>query len=153
MTPRQRLTAKVGAAVVALSLSLVVPFEGYVPWVYKDPIGRLAACYGHDDQTMKLGTKFTKEQCTELLAEDLLKHAAALDCIQTPLSDPQKAAFISLAYNIGTAAFCKSTLAKKANGGDVAGACAEISRWTMAGGKELPGLIRRRQAERELCES
>lgn len=138
---------------VALALPLVITFEGYVPWVHKDPIGRLAACYGHDDQSMKLGTKFTQAECTAMLEADLLKHAAALDCIQTPLTDGQKAAFISFAFNVGNGAFCKSTLARKANSGDLMGACAELSRWTLAAGKELPGLVKRRAAERELCES
>jgi GH24 family phage-related lysozyme (muramidase) len=42
--------------------------------------------------------------------------------------------------------------ARKANAGDMPGACAELSRWTRAGGNELPGLVKRRAAERELCE-
>ncbi|HHG5564729.1 TPA: glycoside hydrolase family protein [Pseudomonas aeruginosa] len=41
---------------------------------------------------------------------------------------------------------------RKLNAGDVRGACAELSRWVYAGGKKLGGLVRRRAAERELCE-
>ncbi|WP_343735347.1 lysozyme [Acidovorax sp.] len=152
MTPRQKLAAKIGAGAIALAVPLVAHFEGYVPWVYRDPIGRLAACYGHDDQTMTPGKRFTAAECQAMLDEDLLKHAAALDCIKRPLTDGQKAAFLSFAFNVGTNAFCGSTLARKANAGDMAGACAELSRWTLAGGKELPGLVRRRAAERAVCE-
>lgn len=152
MTPRQRLAAKIGAVAIALAVPLVAHFEGYVPWVYRDPIGRLAACYGHDDQTMTPGKRFTAAECQAMLDEDLLKHAAALDCIKRPLTDGQKAAFLSFAFNVGNNAFCGSTLARKANAGDMAGACAELSRWTLAGGKELPGLVRRRAAERAVCE-
>ena len=152
MTPRQRLVAKIGAGAVALAVPLVAHFEGYVPWVHRDPIGRLAACYGHDDQTMTLGKRFTAAECQAMLDEDLLKHAEALDCIKTPMTDGQKAAFLSFAFNVGNKAFCDSTLARKANAGDMPGACAELSRWTRAGGRELPGLVKRRAAERDLCE-
>lgn len=152
MTPRQRLVAKIGSGAVALAVPLVMHFEGYVPWVHRDPIGRLAACYGHDDQTMTLGKRFTAAECQAMLDEDLLKHAAALDCVKAPTTEGQKAAFLSFAFNVGNGNFCKSTLVRKANAGDMRGACAELSRWTYAGGQELPGLVRRRAAERAMCE-
>lgn len=152
MTPRQRLAAKIGAGAIALAVPLVAHFEGYVPWVYRDPIGRLAACYGHDDQAMTPGKRFTAAECQAMLDEDLLKHTEAIDCIKRPLTDGQKAAFLSFAFNVGNKAFCGSTLVRKANAGDTAGACAELSRWTLAGGKELPGLVRRRASERAMCE-
>lgn len=152
MNAKAKLTAKIGAGAVALAVPLVMHFEGYVPWVHRDPIGRLAACYGHDDQSMTLGKRFTAAECQAMLYEDLLKHSEALDCIKTPMTDGQKAAFLSFAFNVGNQAFCRSTLARKANAGDMAGACAELSRWTYAGGKELPGLVRRRAAERAMCE-
>lgn len=152
MNAKAKLTAKIGAGAVALAIPLVVHFEGYVPWVHRDPIGRLAACYGHDDQTMTPGKRFTAAECQAMLDEDLLKHAQALDCIKRPMTDGQKAAFLSFAFNVGNKAFCDSTLARKANAGDMSGACAELSRWTYAGGKQLPGLVRRRATERAVCE-
>ena len=152
MNAKAKLTAKIGAGAVALAIPLIVHFEGYVPWVHRDPIGRLAACYGHDDQTLTPGKRFTAAECRAMLDQDLLKHSEALDCIKTPMTDGQKAAFLSFAFNVGNKAFCQSTLARKANQGDMRGACAELSRWTLAGGKELPGLVRRRAAERAMCE-
>lgn len=101
---------------------------------------------------MKAGQRYTEAQCEAMLYADLLKHAAALDCIKRPMTDGQKAAFLSFAFNVGNRAFCDSTLARKANAGDMAGACAELSRWTYAGGKQLPGLVRRRATERAVCE-
>jgi lysozyme len=153
MTPKQRLIAKLGAGVVALATPLVIGFEGTIFRGYKDPIGIITACTGHTGPELRMGQTFTQAQCTEMLEADLLKHAEALDCIKTPLSDGQKAAFLSFAFNVGNGAFCKSTLARKANSGDLMGACAELSRWTLAGGRELPGLVKRRQAEREMCEA
>lgn len=153
MTPREKLIAKVGAASAALLLAVVPVFEGTVLKTYRDPIGVLTSCMGHTGPELKLGQKWTIEQCDQQLAEDLDKHADALACIRPPLTDGQKAAFVSFAYNVGNRAFCQSTLAKKANDRDMAGACAELSRWTWAGGKQLPGLVNRRKVERGICES
>jgi lysozyme len=60
-------------------------------------------------------------------------------------------AYVSLTYNIGEGAFCRSTLAKKLNSGDYQGACAEILKWNKFNGKPLNGLTKRRQQEYEKC--
>ena len=152
MTPRQRLVAKIGAGAVALVLPVVMLYEGTVLRSYVDPVGIVTACTGHTGPELRMGQRYTREQCETMLYGDLLTHADALSCIKTPLADNQKAAFLSFAFNVGSGAFCKSTLARKANAGDLMGACAELSRWVMAGGRELPGLVKRRAAERQLCE-
>lgn len=153
MNAREKLIAKVGAASAALLLAVVPVFEGTVLKTYRDPIGVLTSCMGHTGSELKIGQKWTIEQCNQQLAEDLNKHADALACIRPPLTDGQKAAFVSFAYNVGNRAFCQSSLVKKANAMDLPGACAELSRWTYAGGKQLPGLVNRRKVEREICES
>lgn len=152
MTDRQRLAAKIGAGAVALAVPLVMMWEGTVLHSYKDPIGIITACVGHTGPELRMGQTFSREQCEAMLYADLEKHAAALDCISTPLTDGQKAAFLSFAFNVGNRAFCGSTLVRKANAGNMPGACAELSRWTWADGRELPGLVKRRAAERQLCE-
>ena len=68
-----------------------------------------------------------------------------------PLHQHEYDAFLSLAYNIGPGAFCGSTLVRKLNAEDYAGACAEILRWDKAGGKTVAGLTKRRQAEYRQC--
>ena len=152
MNDRSKLIAKIGAAAAALAISTVTFYESTVRRTYRDPIGIVTACTGHTGPELQMGQTFTREQCDDMLAKDLLEHAAALDCIKTPMADGQKAAFLSFAFNVGNGAFCGSTLARKANAGDMRGACAELSRWTLAGGRELPGLVKRRAAERALCE-
>ena len=152
MTDRGKLVAKIGAGATALAVPLVMLYEGTVLQSYRDPIGIITACVGHTGPELRMGQRYTRQQCEDMLYGDLLKHAQALDCIKHPLTDGQKAAFVSFAFNVGNKAFCDSTLARKANAGDMAGACAELSRWTRAGGRELPGLVKRRAAERELCE-
>ena len=149
---RAKLTAKIGAGATALAVPLVMLYEGTVLQSYRDPINKITACVGHTGPELRMGQRYTRQQCEDMLYGDLLKHTAALDCIKRPMTDGQKAAFLSFAFNVGNKAFCDSTLARKANAGDMPGACAELSRWTRAGGRELPGLVKRRAAERELCE-
>ena len=147
------LIAKIGAAAAALAVSTVAYYEGTVLRSYRDPVGIVTACTGHTGPKLKMGQTYTRQQCEEMLYKDLAKHADALACVSQPLTDGQRAAFVSFAFNVGEGAFCGSTLVRKANAGDIDGACAELSRWTYAGGKQLPGLIKRRAAERQLCEA
>lgn len=149
---RASLAAKIGAGALALAVPLVAHFEGTVYRTYRDPIGIITSCTGHTGPELRMGQAFTKDECDAQLLGDLLKHTAALDCVKRPMTDGQKAAFLSFAFNVGNGAFCGSTLVRKANAGDMRGACAELSRWTYAGGKELSGLVRRRAAERAMCE-
>ena len=150
---KAKLIAKLGIGAVALAVPVVMMYEGLVTRTYRDPIGILTACYGHTGPELRMGQRYTEAECERMLNADLLKHAAALDCITRPMTEGQKAAFLSFAFNVGNARFCSSTLARKANAGDMAGACAELSRWTYAGGKPLPGLVKRRATERAICES
>ena len=152
MTPKQRLVAWLGAGAVALAVPAIIQYEGVVQHTYPDPIGIITACVGHTGPELRMGQVFTREQCNDMLYADLLKHAAALDCIKAPLTAYEKAALLSFAFNVGNRAFCNSSLVKKANDGNKIGMCAELSRWTLAGGRELPGLIKRRASERALCE-
>ena len=152
MSNKSKLITTIGAAAAALAISTVSYYEGKVNRTYVDPVGVLTSCYGHTGPELRKGQIFTDEQCLTQLQEDLVKHTAALDCIKQPMTDGQKAAFLSFAFNVGNSAFCSSTLARKANAGDMRGACAELSRWTMAGGRQLQGLVNRRAAERKLCE-
>lgn len=151
-TTRQKLAARIGAGAVALVVPLVMYYEGTVQRTYKDPINKLTACVGHTGPELRMGQTFSRQQCADLLDSDLLKHADAIDCIDRELTPGQTAAFLSFAFNVGESKFCASTLARKANAGDMAGACAELSRWTYAGGKQLAGLVKRRAAERAICE-
>ncbi|EHN64295.1 lysozyme [Comamonas testosteroni] len=152
MSWKSKFIAIVGAGAAALAVPLVQHYEGTVFSTYRDPVGIVTACTGHTGPELKMGQTYTREQCEEMLYKDLAKHANALSCVRTPLTDGQRAAFLSFAFNVGDDAFCRSTLVRKANAGDINGACAELSRWTYASGKQLPGLVRRRAAERQLCE-
>lgn len=152
MSPKQRLAAVIGTGVVALAWPVIQHFEGDIRKGYRDPVGIVTACRGHT-QFAQLGRTYSERECDELQAADMWKHdAEMMACIKVPLTDGQRAAFLSFSFNVGTGAFCGSTLARKLNAGDYAGACAELSKWVYAGGKAYPGLVRRREAERALCE-
>jgi lysozyme len=100
------------------------------------------------------GKNWTIGQCLAFLNNDLVEAYADVDrCVTTTLTPQQAAAFSSFAFNVGGKKFCDSTLVKKANAGDMASSCAELSKWVYAGGKPLDGLVKRRAAERKLCET
>lgn len=147
-----RVVAAASAAVLAVATPTIMHFEGKSLVGYHDVANIITACYGHT-KTAELGKRYTDEQCKQLLEQDLKSHDDGMRaCIKTPISTYEHAAYLSFTYNVGVGSFCKSTLVKKLNAGDRAGACAELSRWILADGKVYKGLERRRATEREQCE-
>ncbi|NBU79952.1 MAG: lysozyme, partial [Sphingomonadaceae bacterium] len=101
---------------------------------------------------VKPGDKTTPPQALVRALQDITKYEGALkQCVRVPLHQYEYDAYISLAYNIGPTAFCGSTLVRKLNAQDYAGACAEILRWDKFQGQTLRGLTLRRQAENRMC--
>ena len=70
--------------------------------------------------------------------------------VKVTISDNQFAALVSFAFNVGSTALKNSSLLKKLNAKDYAGAANEFAKWNKGGGKVLAGLTRRREAERQL---
>lgn len=146
-----RATAVLSAA--AAAVALIAPFEGTMKVGYRDPVGIATSCTGHTGPDAVVGRRYTDAECAAQLVNDAVKHGLDIQrCLPDGLSTETHAAFISFAFNVGAAKFCSSTLSRKALAGDLPGACAELSRWTKAGGVELKGLVRRRAAERAMCE-
>lgn len=138
-------------AVSAAALVGIANHEGFRDEAYKDAVGVPTIGYG-ETAGVKMGDKTTPERALITLLDSTEKHADAIrQCIHVPLYQHEFDAYVSLSYNIGTSAFCKSTLVKKLNRGDYTGACEEIRRWNRAGGKVLPGLVKRRKSEYETC--
>lgn len=141
-----------GLGVLGLAVTLIMPFEGYEPKVAPDPINVPTWCYGETEGPIPYGVTFTKAQCLDMLKAKLPRYdAEMMACVKVPLPDTMRAVFISFTYNVGSGAFCKSTLARKLNARDYRGACDELLRWVKAGGRTLTGLVRRRADERSLC--
>lgn len=154
MTPVNK--AKVGGSIVGaimLAVPIVAQFEGL--WLVAKP-DRLAygiptVCYG-ETEGVKVGDKYTRDQCEQMLAKKLPRYAAEIDkCIKVPMPPKVGAAFISLSYNVGSGGVCRSGALRKWNAGDKRGACEAFMVWNRAGGRVVQGLINRRNTERKLC--
>ena len=97
--------------------------------------------------------RYSDDECKDMLAGSLATYAQAVLDRNPELRghDPQVIAASSLAYNIGPAAYRRSTVARKFSAGDWRGACNAFLAWSYAGGRQVQGLLNRRKAEREIC--
>lgn len=140
-----------GAGAIAVAVALIIPWEGLSLRAYPDVVGVWTACYG-ETRGVRAGQTYTKAQCDSMLSARVQEFDTALrKCLPGPIPDQMRGALISWSYNVGTGAACSSTLVRKANAGDLVGACNELSRWNRAGGKVVRGLTNRREAERKIC--
>ena len=135
--------------------SLIREFEGFMASAYLCPanvwtIGIGTTVYPNGAKVKK-GDKCTEEQALEYLQHDLKSFEKTVnDSVKVDLTQNQFDALVSLTYNIGSTAFKNSTLLKKLNAKDYAGAADQFLVWNKGGGKVLKGLVRRRDAERAL---
>jgi lysozyme len=146
---RLKRNSTLAAAVVAL----VAGFEGLRTFAYRDPVGIPTICFG-ETRGVRMGDRATAEECKAMLKVRLIEFETGMrSCLRAPDALPvgAYAAFLSFTYNVGAGAFCRSTLASKANAGDIRGACNELPKWTTARGIRLPGLVNRRKAEQAVC--
>ena len=146
---------RIAAGLLALSASGLVGIalsEGYRGKAYDDSTGVQTIGFG-TTAGVRPGDTITVERALMRLADDVGAYERQVRaCIgDVPLFQREWDAFVSLAYNIGTGAFCGSTLVRKLKALDYAGACAEILRWNRAGGREMQGLTIRRQREFRQC--
>ncbi|AWL04216.1 lysozyme [Massilia oculi] len=149
---RAGLAGIVGAVAAGALLVLTPRFEDTKLTTYRDLGGVLTYCTGATENA-QWGKTYTPEQCRAQLDRDLERHAAGIArCVPLDrLTDSQKVAFVDAAYNIGVSAFCGSSMARRANAGDMAGACDALLMWNKVAGREVRGLTLRRQAERDIC--
>lgn len=147
------LTALMGAGAVAILVPTVQQWEGREHVPYKDIVGIWTVCDG-DTKNVTPGKVQTDAQCDERLERQLIAHAKpVMECVPglTRNRPNQLAAATSLAYNIGTGAFCRSTVARRFNAGQWRAGCDAFLMWDKAGGRKIRGLTRRREAERKIC--
>lgn len=142
---------------IALATVIAVPAEGLRQWAYRDPPGILTICYGHTGNVDPT-RKYTMDECKALLDKDMLHAVSTVDSCRPGLPVNVLAAFSDAAYNIGPSIACdstKSTAARYLAAGQLKDACNQLPRWSKArvGGVmvDLPGLVKRRKAEQELC--
>lgn len=152
---RNKLIAVAGGGAIAIATVFLGGkdgVEGRVYEPYKDVAGVWTVCDGHTGADIIKGKKYADRECDRLLMQDLQPVKKAVDgLVKVQLNEYQRAALYSFTYNVGTSAFSKSTLLKRLNSGDQAGACEEMRRWVYAGGMKWKGLQNRRDMERSLC--
>ncbi len=142
------------AAALATATAYVKPWEGLWLTAKVDTIGTgrpVTACYG-ETENVRLGQKFTKQECDDLLTVKLARYDAEIGrCIHVELPDYTRAALVSFAYNVGSAGACRSGVIRKMNEWDIRGGCDALMQWTRAQGRVVQGLVNRRSKERKLC--
>jgi len=149
---KKTLAAILGSVTAAAALYSFTPkHEETVLKTYKDLGGVLTYCTGATEDA-QWGKTYTKEECVAQLDYDLARHAEGmLKCTKVPLTEGQKIAFTDFTFNVGVSAYCSSTVARKANAGDVRGSCEALLMWDKVNGKPVRGLTKRRQEERKIC--
>lgn len=131
-------------------LNLLKSFEGLQLTAYLDPVGVWTIGYGTTSGVYQ-GMNISQAQAEALLQTDLHRFETAVaDEVTRPITENQFSALVSFTYNVGAGAFASSTLLKLLNQGDIQGAANQFLVWVYAGGIVLPGLARRRRAERLL---
>lgn len=151
MINRQRslLAALALSATTFVSITLL---EDYVE-VAVPPVKGDVCTNGFGTTTgVRCGDRTTPPKALARALTDIQKFEGAIKkCVTVPLHQHEYDAYVSLTYNIGEGAFCRSTLVKKLNAGDYSGACKQILVWDKFKGKPLRGLTNRRQKEYEQC--
>lgn len=141
-----------GLSLSASALVGIALHEGYEPKAYIPVPGDVPTIGFGTTEGVEMGDSITPERALVRLLRDANKFESAVRrCAPVPMYQHEFDAYVSLTYNIGEGAFCRSTLVKKLKAGDYAGACAEILRWDKFKGKPLPGLTKRRQQEYQQC--
>lgn len=132
-------------------VNLIKSFEGLELKAYRDSVGVLTIGYGSTGSHVYVGQTITEAQAETLLKSDLVRFEKGVsDLVKVPLNQNQFDSLVSFSFNLGLANLKSSTLLRKLNSLDYAGASLEFPRWNRAGGVVLNGLTRRREAEKAL---
>lgn len=133
-------------------IKLIQEFEGLRLRSYLCPANVWTIGYGSTGPHVRSGMVITKAEAVDLLKRDLVRFEQGVLRAVAPKIPNQNQfdAMVSLAFNIGTAAFARSTVARQFKNGNIVASANAFGMWTKAKGKTLPGLVRRRASEKEL---
>lgn len=144
---------KQGGALAAGAIALIASWEGVRTVAYRDVVGVPTVCFG-ETRGVKMGDSYSMDECRVMLGDGIREFEQGIrKCLKDPdkLPDGVYIAFLSVSWNIGQKGFCGSSMARKANAGDIRGACDALLAWNKAGGRVLKGLANRRADERRIC--
>lgn len=140
-------------------IELIKEFEGFRSAPYLCPAGKatigFGSTYNEDGSPVTMDDEpISEETAEDLLRVTLLQYEDAVNAmVKVEMTQGQFDALVDFAYNAGSKALRNSTLLKFLNGGNYAAAANEFDKWVNGGGRRLPGLVRRRAAERALFEA
>jgi lysozyme len=137
-------------------IALTKGFEGLRLTAYRDCAGVLTIGYGHTGQDVVEGRAIDEAEAEALLRADM---QVAVDCVNravmATIAQNQFDALVDFCFNVGCGALLSSTLLRKVNAADFAGAAAQFALWVHAGDEVVEGLVRRRKDEAAMfvCDS
>ena len=132
------------------ALDLIRQFEGLRLAAYKCPAGVPTIGYG-TTRGVKMGMTVTKDEAEKLLQAEVTPFSDRINkLVKVRRNQNQFDALVSFVYNVGSGAFADSTMLKLINQNLLDDAANQFIRWNRANGEVLPGLTRRRMAERDL---
>lgn len=143
----------------ATGLAIIKKAETLRLRAYRCPKGKWTIGWGHTGPIAREGMKITPEQAEQLFRADVARFEREVaSLLRVPVTEGQFSALVSFAFNCGSdidadtiaEGLGDSTLLKKLNAGDVAGAADEFPKWVKCNGEVLGGLAERRKAERAL---
>ncbi len=135
-------------------LAMTEQFEGLRLTAYQDQVGVWTIGYGHTGSDVYGGLTITQDQAQQLLSSDIAASVTCVNsCVTVDLTQNQFDALVDFVFNLGCASLQTSTLLRFVNSGDFADAAPQFLRWDHAGGKVVPGLLARRQAEMTLFQT
>ena len=136
----------------ATALVAILFHEGYRENAYIPVAGDVPTIGYGTTKGVQLGDKTDPLSALAVAHRDIKSFEGAIkSCVKVPLYQWEYDAYTSLAYNIGSGAFCRSTLVKLLNQERYEEACRQILRWNQFQGKPLAGLTKRRNEEYRKC--
>lgn len=139
-----------GAAIAAALMGALTTLEGNKNVGYRDIVGIPTNCMGNT-RNVVVGKYYPPAECDRINEEQAIAHAEVVRSCTPRLTGNQLQAAVLLAYNIGGGSYCKSTVARRFNAGDLRGGCDGFLAWNRAGGRVIQGLANRRAFERSIC--
>ena len=126
-------------------------YEGYSASPYQDSAGIYTYGFGHTKNVAQFSAAISRQQAEQFLRDDIKETENAINrLVKVPLNQNQFDALVSFTFNLGAGALERSSLLRLLNRGAYDMAAKQFPLWVKAGGKTLPGLVKRRKSEQEL---
>lgn len=133
--------------------AMIEHFEGCVLHAYRDVVGVLTIGYGCTGAAVHAGMTITQEEADRMLSDRLAQEfEPAVNRLigSAPTTQNQFDAMVSLAFNIGTGGFARSSVLRDHLGQRAFAEKRDFEMWDMADGRPLAALLKRRDAEAAL---